>query len=389
MNQSYIIYTAGEMAVTIKKYAQTLGIKIIGFYDNNLEVQGKKIENLKVFNSDELKKKVQAEGFGGIIIGSQLYENQIIEEIKTRLGDTIKIIKPDEIQSEYWDKVVTPFRNKLKETYEVCYSEQIKTWIYNLMSEVEYWIKSCRSNREANFIRYSMTEKDFKCDRLLRKISSDNIIIDAGCGICTKYGKIVDGKKLNLIPMDPLAYFYNAINNKIYATENRVIFGLFEFLSFYFEYNFADIILIDNALDHCIDPFKSIIECLLVIKPNGMLSMRHRRGEAVYEGYSGLHKWNIDINQNGEFIIWNKSNMINISKKLIDVADIDIHFSESNRRVDQYLDINIIKKKDFDKKDFFDIEQESKMLAEVISKMMMYFADEKHNLYFQSLLKDI
>lgn len=385
MKAQYIIYTAGKMAVNIKNYALDLGLEIIGFYDNNIGIQGKLVDGLKIFSTDELFHCVEENLIDGFIIGTKVYEKEVIEEIANRFKNKVRVIKSDEVQKKYWDNIAVPMRENLDERYYVCYSKQIEIWIYNLMSEVEYWIDVCKNKKEVNQIRYSMIHKEFHCERLHKKIELDSIVIDAGCGICSKYGK----KGVKLISLDPLAYFYNVINNKLHMTDNEIIFGLFEFVSSYFESDYADIILIDNALDHCIDPFRSIIECLTILKKDGILSMRHRRGEAVYEGYTGLHKWNIDVDNSGCFIIWNKNNKINISKILSEIVQIEVFFKDNVGRERDYLDINIIKKRDFKKEDFFDIKEESKLLSEVVNKMMKYFAEERYNLYFKNLLMEL
>lgn len=69
-------------------------------------------------------------------------------------------------------------------------------------------------------------------------------------------------------------------------------------------------------MDHCIDPFKSILESLFILKPNGILHLKHRRAEGVFENYSSLHQWNIDYTDEMDFIIWNYD-MAKIINKLI------------------------------------------------------------------------
>lgn len=39
-------------------------------------------------------------------------------------------------------------------------------------------------------------------------------------------------------------------------------FSLFELIATFYKKEGADGIMINNALDHCIDPFKAIVECL-------------------------------------------------------------------------------------------------------------------------------
>ena len=39
MGEKYIVYAAGKMGVTIKRYAQALKMNVVAFYDNNLSLQ--------------------------------------------------------------------------------------------------------------------------------------------------------------------------------------------------------------------------------------------------------------------------------------------------------------------------------------------------------------
>ncbi len=137
-------------------------------------------------------------------------------------------------------------------------------------------------------------------------------------------------KKVRLIGIDPLASFYNQINQRFEKEHNLkfkispVEFGFFELLSYQYGSEYSDYILIDNALDHCIDPFAAIIECLRVLKTGGTLVTRHHVDEAYKAFYSGLHQWNICCDQNGDFIIWNRNNYVNVTQELEDYAEIKV-----------------------------------------------------------------
>ena len=156
---------------------------------------------------------------------------------------------------------------------------------------------------------------------------------------------------------------------------------MFEFIANFYDENFCDGILINNALDHCIDPYKSIIECLYVLKEGGTMRMRHHRAEAVYGSYCGLHKWNLDYNSNDEFIIWNQANAVNISNCFKKIADIKIvHSDDNSQRDDQFIAVDITKKKSFDLEDFFDLKKERRQLAFLVECLMNWIAE--HNYYF-------
>lgn len=392
MKTNYIVYAAGEMGVVLKKYALELGLPVIGFYDNNKSLQGQCIDGIKVFTREELDKIMERPDRTGIIIGSETYACELFDEIQMYYGNNVEVIDADEIQRRYWKELVLPQKRRLQEKYDIDYNAQAAAWADSIMAEVGYWIKSNAavngSNHKNYLARYHHQNGEFECRNLHKELRCGDIVLDVGCGICTSYGnKVVDGM-LNLTAVDPLAYFYNQINKKSAKTEEvQIRFGLLEFLAAFYRKNSVDVILVDNAMDHCIDPFKSILECLTVIKTGGVLAMKHRRCEAVYEGYTGLHKWNIDVNDENEFIIWNKENLLNVSGTISDFAEVKANLRNSNKRKDEVIEIEIEKKRAFDIELFYNREEENQRMGRVIQEIMMKLSDPDINIQFQKLLE--
>ena len=394
MEKGYVVYTAGQRGVTTARYARAVGISVVGFFDNDLQLQGKVVDGLEVWNRKALSEGVWSGKIIGIIIGNDAYKNQIIEAINQEFGTELEIIEEDCVQKRYWHQDVIPFRKHMEDRYDVLYEEQAQVWLDNIMSEVEYWSKNVASPRCKNYELYRKRmnqDKLFECKRLKKKVKSGTYIVDAGCGICSQYGMQVEYGQVHLVGVDPLAFFYNRINHKVLGDirDSNVKFGMFEFLSSFIEIESADIVLIDNALDHCIDPFKSILECLAILKKNGILSMRHRRCEAVFEGYAGLHKWNIDVDDENKFIIWNEKNKINISDTLKGYVDIEVDVLNGVRRSDEYVEINITKRQSFDTHEFYNMQSENRRMARIIQGCMRLMADSNINLKFEQMLEEI
>ena len=115
----------------------------------------------------------------------------------------------------------------------------------------------------------------------------------------------------------------------------------------FYEENYADAIIINNALDHGIDPYKSIVECLAVLKKGKTMQLRHWKCEAIWACFDGLHKWNIDYDENNNFIIWNEKNIVNVSEKLAEYADIIVtHEEDMINEGKEYIIVKITKKKE-------------------------------------------
>lgn len=392
MLEKYVVYTAGVRGVTIKRFAEALDMDVVAFFDKNLEIQGKKIDGIEVFSEEKLEKFIyQDYQHNKVIVGNSIYYEEIVKYLNSKFNSQVIILKPEIIKKRYWNQIIYPFREKMTNEYSVIYDTQANEWIQNIMSEVEYWVRMCASLNGIYHKQYCERIKkknsNFFCSRIMDKVCQDSVVIDAGCGICSQYGNEIDGNRIQLIAIDPLAYFYNTINLKSLGVEEKLVkFGMFEFLSLYVGQNVADVILIDNALDHCIDPFKSILECLATLKVGGTLSMRHHKCEAVFEGYSGLHKWNVDVNDNNEFILWNKHNFININEKLAWFAEVCVVY---NNLKDDFIDINITKMKNFNMNLFYDLNGENSRLAYVIENIMKIFSTDSINLQFMKLLEEL
>lgn len=126
-----------------------------------------------------------------------------------------------------------------------------------------------------------------------------------------------------------------------------------------------------------------------MVKTGGVLSMRHRRCEAVYEGYTGLHKWNVDINDEKEFIVWNKENYMNVSRAVRDFAEVRVSLPKADGRKDEFIDVEIKKAKPFDVGRFYEKEQDQRHMGIVIQEIMRKLSDQKINAQFQKLLETI
>jgi hypothetical protein len=99
-----------------------------------------------------------------------------------------------------------------------------------------------------------------------------------------------------------------------------------------------------NALDHSYDPIKAIRGMLEVVRPGGAVLLRHYENEAVYGGYSGLHKWNFSLERERP-ILWNKSTKLFISEHLPAGARITGRKFEGNEEPTprKWIEVTILK----------------------------------------------
>ena len=294
-----------------------------------------------------------------------------------------------ELRDIYEKEYLMKKRKEITYKWSIDFEKQICPWVKQIYAEVDGCVREAicdeglyHEDYLANIGNDSFVALDQDCLEIAEWLKDGDTVIDFGCCNFSKYGNMISKtKKVNLVMADGLAPFWNEANNRYYADKikgRRIKFALFEFAANYFEKNFADAIMISNALDHGIDPFKSILQCLYIIKVGGKLYLKHRRAEALFERYSGLHKWNIDYDGMDNLIIWNEENAINVTEEIKEMADVLVrHTDDSIPRLDSKVIVEITKKKDFAFEDFFDWKKESKMLASLLEEIMCMMAENR------------
>lgn len=361
---------------------------VVAYCDNNSD--GKtKVNGRAVIPVKDIKTYVCENNVAAILIavsnrGAEMsIRNQIQKEIScVCVGGGIKVLglhdnEMDRIENEY----LSDRFNCLQFEYNIDFDEQAKKWVENLMSEVTYWLDRYSETNGAfidSYIlnRYFLTSYP-EYEEFSKKLCNGDVVLDIGSGIISKFGQLTEsGSELKVLAIDPLAYYYNQFLPKEVPEQKKCRFGLFELVANFYKKESVDGIMINNALDHCIDPFKAIVECLYILKPNKYICTLHRRAEAIREKYTGLHRWNIDYNSKDHLIIWNESNAIDVTEALETVADIKLNHSEENVvREKQMILVEIRKKQSFELEKFLDMCKERESLAKLVEQLMKYFAE--------------
>jgi SAM-dependent methyltransferase len=177
----------------------------------------------------------------------------------------------------------------------------------------------------------------------LERIPADEIsILDVGAGPLTWLGFRYPGKKLTIVPVDPLADEYDGLlRNAGLDPPVRTIRVAGEALLERFGRGRFDIAYATNALDHSADPFTIISNMVGVVRPGGVVILRHKRNEGESARYWGLHQWNFDVVDNS-LLLWNNAVVVNVGSALAEraatsawiaqnevVARLRVHESES------------------------------------------------------------
>ena len=141
-------------------------------------------------------------------------------------------------------------------------------------------------------------------------------ILDVGAGPLTWLGYRHPGKRLTIVPVDPLADEYDRLLRDAGIdppVRTRRVAG--EALLDHFRPASFDIAYATNALDHSADPLAIISNMVTVVRPGGAVILRHKRNEGESARYSGLHQWNFDAVDDG-FLLWNEVAKVDVGAEL-------------------------------------------------------------------------
>jgi SAM-dependent methyltransferase len=141
-------------------------------------------------------------------------------------------------------------------------------------------------------------------------------VLDVGAGPLTTLGKVWEGHRLEVTPVDVIAAEYDKLlDDAGVVPPVRTVACSTEDLAERFGENRFDVVHIENALDHHADPIRALAEMVRVVRVNGHVILRHARNEAETQGYSGLHQWNLAIEDN-DYAIWNKEMRASVRSEL-------------------------------------------------------------------------
>jgi SAM-dependent methyltransferase len=159
-------------------------------------------------------------------------------------------------------------------------------------------------------------------------------ILDVGSGPLTRVGKRWEGRKIQIVPTDPLADQYNELLSRLkiqplVAAVNAQGEKLLE----RFPANSFDLAYASNSLDHSCDPVLVMQQMLAVVKPGRFVYLWHAANEAIRHAYQGLHQWNFDI-RHGEFVLGDGRKVRSVNEALSRQAEVSCEFQRAfNTRI--------------------------------------------------------
>lgn len=162
-------------------------------------------------------------------------------------------------------------RKKIRKEYSGATEEQIRTWVdESLAEEVPWWDK--RMDEIRVYLKDRFSKRGFDYYYCPANVKEGDVVLDVGCGPIPKYGTIVNNGEIKYFPLDSLAYQYNRLADKHQLSiPVKPRFAVMEMLSSFFGENYADYIIINNAMDHCADILRTFIEAIKSLKMGGAL----------------------------------------------------------------------------------------------------------------------
>ena len=198
-------------------------------------------------------------------------------------------------------------------------------WRTRKSSEVDFWAgwlvgapgtEQWASDRRSRLDPDTHIRDPLVCAELERSPAEEVSILDVGAGPVTWLGFRYPGKTLTIVAVDPLADEYERLLREAGLDPPvRTIRVAGEALLEHFGSRRFDIAYATNALDHSADPFAIISNMLTVVRPGGVVILRHKRNEGEQARYGGLHQWNFDVDDRS-LLLWNNAVELNVGSAL-------------------------------------------------------------------------
>jgi SAM-dependent methyltransferase len=198
-------------------------------------------------------------------------------------------------------------------------------WRTRTSSEVDFWAgwlvgapgtEQWASDRESRLDPDTEIRDPVVRAELERNPAEEVSILDVGAGPVTWLGYRYPGKKLTIVPVDPLADEYDRLLREAKLDPPiRTVRVAGEALVEHFGSRRFDIAYATNALDHSADPFTIISNMVAVVRVGGVVLLRHKRNEGDSARYGGLHQWNFDA-VDDDLVLWNEVVQVNVASEL-------------------------------------------------------------------------
>jgi SAM-dependent methyltransferase len=202
-------------------------------------------------------------------------------------------------------------------------------WRVRRKSEVDFWadwLVGAAGSEQWSWDREERLDPNTEIrdplvrEELERSTGHEVSILDVGAGPLTSLGYRYPGRTVTIVPVDPLAGDYDRLLAEAGLDPPvRTLCVAGEDLVERFGRRRFDIAYAANSLDHSADPLMIIANMASVVRPGGVVLLRHKRNEGQSARYGGLHQWNFDA-AGGRLRLWNDAGEIDVAAALGDRA---------------------------------------------------------------------
>jgi SAM-dependent methyltransferase len=205
-------------------------------------------------------------------------------------------------------------------------AEQWRAWRAGIPYELAFWSRWLAQRGGEFALDFANRTNpalaaDTYVEQVIERLGQPKVrLLDVGAGPLCCLGKISQHAEMEITAVDPMADFYDDL-----LSENQLVplvrtqFGMGEDLALQFTSDSFDIVHIQNALDHSLDPVRVTLQMLLVCRLGGYVMLRHAYNEAEHERYTGFHKWNL-TNDGEAFVVWTPELRTNLTQELAPFA---------------------------------------------------------------------
>jgi hypothetical protein len=194
---------------------------------------------------------------------------------------------------------------------------EVGFWQNYLNTKGAHWPDDYRARLDPNKPFNSMVEEAIP-DTGCREIE----LLDVGSGPITSLGYVSKKFDIRITATDPLADAYSVLLKEAGVTppvKTQKCFG--ENLLQHFGSRRFHVCHSCNALDHSMDPRTILVAMAQLLHPQGLMYVQVHKNEGESAGYSGLHNWNFDRDENNNFILWRSEEKYKINEDLSDFVE--------------------------------------------------------------------
>jgi ubiquinone/menaquinone biosynthesis C-methylase UbiE len=189
----------------------------------------------------------------------------------------------------------------------------------DLSSESFFWAQSYRALRKKGQAVYGEYRENhckksisYALGKLRKRFTEPLKLVEVGCGPTSQFytEDIANQSDLEIITVDPLASHYAKLHQQ-YKTpyDIKCVEGYGETLDRLFKEETFHLVYSQNAIDHSISPQLFVDNLFRILKIGGYLILYGFIREGSNSGWLGLHKWDIEA-ENNDLLLTNRSRSV-------------------------------------------------------------------------------